>query len=177
MNISVRKARPEDAEGRQKVFYETWLVTYPNAEVGITREDIEKHFEDSFTEKSISAMAERIRLASENKVQLVAIDEDTDAVVGLCGITLHEEYNQLQMIYVLPSCQRKGIGLMLWNEASKFFNKDKDTIVQVATYNAQAIAFYAKLGFLDTGKRFTEERHRMPVSGALIPEMEMILKK
>jgi ribosomal protein S18 acetylase RimI-like enzyme len=177
MNISIRKAKPEDAEGNQRVFYETWLATYPNGEVGITKEDIEKHFENAFTEKSISDMAERLRTSPKNKLNFVAIDEDTETIVGLCGITLHETYNQLQKIYVLPSYQGKGIGTLLWNAVQEFFDPKKDVIVQVAIYNAQAIAFYANLGFVDTGKRFEEERHRMPISGVMIPEMEMIIKK
>ena len=36
--------------------------------------------------------------------------------------------------------------------------------------------FYKKLGFVETGKRFVEERFRLPVSGALLPEMELVMK-
>lgn len=62
----------------------------------------------------------------------------------------------------------------MWNSITT--GGEKDIIVQVATYNAQAIDFYKKLGFIDYGKRFTEEKHRMPISGRLILEMELIIK-
>ena len=60
--------------------------------------------------------------------------------------------------------------------ALDFFDRDKDITVEVATFNKGAIAFYERLGFIDTGRRFAKERFKMPVSGALIPEMEMAIK-
>jgi len=66
---------------------------------------------------------------------------------------------------------------MFWTKIQEFFAKDKKTIVQVADYNDKAIAFYQKLGFVDTGKRFTNEKHKMPISGNCIPEMEMEIKQ
>jgi ribosomal protein S18 acetylase RimI-like enzyme len=88
----------------------------------------------------------------------------------------NNDNNQLRTIYVLPEYHRSGIGTMLWNAVKDFIDESKDTIVQVADYNQQAINFYEKLGFVDTGKRWKDERWKMR-SGAYIPEMEMILKK
>jgi len=65
---------------------------------------------------------------------------------------------------------------MMWERVKEFFGNEKDAIVEVATYNDQAINFYKKLGFVDTGKRFSQENHKMPISGAYIPEMRMIIK-
>jgi hypothetical protein len=50
-----------------------------------------------------------------------------------------------------------------------------ESTVEVATYNSNAIAFYKKLGFIETGRRFTNEKTRMK-SGSIIPEMEMVIK-
>lgn len=107
---------------------------------------------------------------------LILIAKDDNKVIGVFRLIKREEVNQLQAIYILPEYQRQGIGHMFWQKALAFFDPSKDTIVQVATYNINAINFYKKLGFIDTGKRFTEERHRMLVSGVLIPETEMILR-
>lgn len=164
----------EDARGIQNVFYQTWLATYPNAELGITKEDIEESFKNAFTEKNLTELAERLTEPQEGGVVVVA--KDGDRVVGICRAFIREKVNQLQAIYVLSEYQRQGVGARLWGEALKFLDKNKDTIVHVATYNTQAISFYKKLGFEDTGKRFTEERHRMLVSGVLIPEMEMLIR-
>jgi ribosomal protein S18 acetylase RimI-like enzyme len=45
----------------------------------------------------------------------------------------------------------------------------------LAVYNDRAKAFYKKLGFVDTGKRFIDERFRNK-SGSIAPQMEMVLK-
>lgn len=172
MNIEIVKPTiPDDVPQIQEVFYRTWLETYPNDEIGITRVDIEEQFKDRFSQEYIAKRAENLSKMPENQNFLVA--KYLGNVVGVCRMIIRDEYNQLQSIYVLPEYQRLGIGKMFWNKALDFFEKNKKIIVQVATYNVKTIEFYKKLGFIDTGKRFTEERHRMPISGVLIPEMEM----
>ncbi|MCC6520703.1 GNAT family N-acetyltransferase [Candidatus Nomurabacteria bacterium] len=166
---------PEDVIQIQEVFYRTWLETYPNEEAGITKEDIEEYYKDRLNPKTIQKRIDALSQLPPNQLFIVA--KDGDKVVGVCRIVNRETCNQLQAIYVLSEYQRHGVGNMFWDKGQEFFDKSKDTIVQVATYNKKAISFYEKLGFVDTGKRFTEERHKMPISGALIPEMEMIFIK
>lgn len=86
-----------------------------------------------------------------------------------------ENENRLQTIYVLPEYQGKGIGKMLWKQAQEFFNKNKNIYVSVVTYNDKAISFYKKLGFIDNGKTWSDEKFRMK-SGSILPEMEMEIK-
>ncbi len=76
----------------------------------------------------------------------------------------------------MPQFQNNGIGKKLYNEISKFFNPSQKTIVKVATYNKKAIEFYKKLGFIDTGKRFTNDKI-ITKKGVNIPKMEMVLEK
>ena len=166
---------PKDIMGIQEVFYKTWLETYPNEEIGITKGDIKKHFEGCFSEESLEKRSQNLSKLLDNQKFLVA--KDGDLVVGVCNLFIREEYNQLQAIYILPDYQGRGIGQLFWKEALNFFDSKKDIIVQVATYNTQAITFYKKLGFIDNGKRFIEDRHRMPISQVAIPQMEMVLKK
>lgn len=97
-------------------------------------------------------------------------------MVGVCWISKNAEHNELLAIYVLPGEQRQGIGNKLWEQALAFFDSSKDIIVHVATYNERAINFYKKLGFVDNGRRFSDEKFKMPVSGNCIPEMEMVVK-
>jgi ribosomal protein S18 acetylase RimI-like enzyme len=172
--ITIEKPSVEDAKDIQQVFYETWLATYPNKEAGITEEDVEEKFNDRFSKQSIQERIKDISDKSGNKLFLVA--KDGKSIVGVCRIVKNKTFNQLVAIYVLPRHQGKGIGMMFWNNAIKFFGNKKDIIVQVATYNIQAINFYKKIGFVDTGKRFSEEKLRMPISRSYIPEMEMVIK-
>ena len=170
--INIREVTEEDAEQVENVFYKTWLKTYPNKDVGITEDDIHEMFKNSFSKENLDKRKEGLKKLPINCKFFVAEEKDTK-IVGVCRIYNKEDYNQLQSIYVLSEYQGKGVGKMFWIEAKKFFIKNKKIIVQVATYNNNAIKFYEGLGFKDNGKRFSEERHRMPISKVLIPEMEM----
>ncbi|MDP2651961.1 MAG: GNAT family N-acetyltransferase [bacterium] len=168
LEIKIQKAVPEDAAGVGEVLYKTWLATYPNEEYGITVDDIEDRWKDRN-----KADGSRIRNAPNNELLLVA--KDGDKIVGVCRSVIHPDKNNLQAIYVLPGYQGKGIGSMLWEEAYKFFDPAKDITVEVVVYNANAIAFYKKLEFKDTGKRISNDKFKMK-SGAILPEMEMAIK-
>ena len=172
--IKIEKPTNEDIKEIQQVFYETWLATYPNKDAGITSEDIKERFRNRLSQQAIQKITNEISDESGDKLFLVA--KEDGIIVGVCKVIKKEAFNQLEAIYVLPNHQRKGIGRMLWNKAIEFFGDKNDIVVQVATYNTQAIDFYKKLGFIDYGKRFTVEKHRMPISGKFIPEMELVIR-
>jgi len=174
MSIQITTPQPEDARGITTLLYKTWLATYPNESLGITTEDIDDVYKDAFDDERIKRGEERLRAIPNNQKRLVA--KDGDLVVGTATMIKGEDSTMLKIIYVLPEYQGKGIGSMLWNAVKDFADPNKDTIVQVADYNTQAIKFYEKLGFVDTGKRWKDEKWKMK-SGASIPEMEMVLTK
>lgn len=172
-NIKITVPQIEDVRGSIEVQYRAWLATYPNKEIGITVEDIEDRFKDAFTGERLQRRERLINNPEPNEKIIVA--KDGGRVVGMCSGIVEEDKNQLQAIYVLPEYQGAGIGTRLWEEMSKFFDKNKDIYVEVADYNEQAISFYKNLGFVDTGRRFQDEQFKMK-SGAVLPEMEMVIK-
>jgi len=172
--MTIEKATIADIKGTQQVIYKTWLATYPNEELGITVLDIEERFKHMLSDFVIKKRTDDLLNLTEQQLFLVAKDQDT--VIGFCKVEKTEAHNELKAIYVLPEYQRQGVGTKFWLRAMEFFDKGKNIIVQVATYNEKAIRFYKKLGFVDTGKRFTQENLKMPVSGVYIPEMELIIK-
>jgi ribosomal protein S18 acetylase RimI-like enzyme len=173
MQITISPASAADVRTTQDVFYKTWLATYPNKEAGITVDDIEDRFKDRFSEERIKRVTEFVVNPPAGMATLVAKESDT--IVGVCRISVSEQENRFNAIYVLPEYQGKGIGNMLWNEVQKLFDPTKDIFVAVATYNTNAIEFYKRLGFTDTGKRWSDDKFIMK-SGARIPEMEMVIK-
>ena len=170
--IEVSDARPDDVEGIQMVFYKTWLATYPNEEAGITVDDIEDRYKDILSEERLERRRNDIEHHLPNERFIVA--RDTGKVIGICRTIRREDANQLQAIYVLPEYQGKGVGGSLWKEAQTFLDTTKDTFVEVVTYNQNAIDFYLRLGFEDTGRRISNEKFKLK-SGAIMPEMEMKL--
>lgn len=173
-DIKICVPKLEDARGTIEVQYKAWLTTYPDEKAGITTDDIEHRYKDAFTGERMKKREKLITSPESNEKYIVA--KDGNKVVGMCYAVVQENKNQLQAIYILPEYQGKGIGTKLWDAILSFFDKTKDIYVEVADYNYKAIGFYKKLGFTDTGRRFSDERFRMK-SGAILPEMEMILKK
>lgn len=171
--IKIGPVTPEDVRGATEVYYKTWLATYPNEAAGITADDIEDNFKDAFTDEGLAKRADRMVHPAEGISFFLA--KDGDKVIGVCSAVSRPDKNQLQSIYILPEYQGKGIGTLLWREAQGHFDINKDTIVQVATYNTGAIEFYKKLGFQETGKQYPNEKFKMK-SGAKIPETEMIIE-
>ena len=109
------------------------------------------------------------------KDRAVWVVKDQAKVVGMCFVRKRDGVNSLGATYVLPEYQGRGIGWMMWKEAQKHFDPNKNIIVQVAIYNENAIDFYKKLGFEDTGKRWEDDKFKMK-SGAALPELEMVIK-
>ncbi len=171
--IKIMKASPEDVLGILDVLYKTWLVTYPNKELGITVQDIESSYENAFLPENIEKRKEKITQNEINEKRLVA--KCGDQVVGMAMMVKSIDKNQLRSLYVLPEFQVKKIGFRLWSELKDFIDPNKDTTVELADYNQQAINFYKKLGFVDTGRRWIDEKYRFK-SGSNIPQMEMIIK-
>lgn len=170
INIKISLATPDDAQIINELRYKTWLATYPNQELGITVDDIHDRFKNISSEETIQKGKEKLKQTDERRT-LVA--KQLDKIVGFCFCVKSEEKNQLQAIYILPEYQRRGIGKKLWERSLDFFDTHKDIVVEVADYNTPAIKFYESLGFTDSGKR---NEHLKLKSGAIIPEMEMIIK-
>ena len=173
LEIEITPVSVDDIRDIQGVFYTVWLATYPNDEHGITVDDLKYRYRDMFTPETLEKRRKMIREKTNNELFLVA--KNLDKVVGVCYAEKDATRNELRAMYVLPQFQRKGIGALFWKEAQNFFNHSKDIAVNVVVYNSNAINFYKGLGFIDTGKRFTEERFRMR-NGSIMPEMEMVIR-
>ena len=165
-----------DVEEVAALFKETWLATYPNAEHGITVEDIAARFTEDETEAWKEKSRKNFLELATDKTFYFKVARVEGKIVGVCGGKKEEESTHLKSIYVLPVYQGQGIGGAMLADFIAWAGVECDLTVHVAIYNAQAIAFYERNGFADTGKRFSEERFRMK-SGNLIPEMEMVLKR
>lgn len=175
IKVEIGIARPNDAEEIQNVFYQTWLATYPNTVPGVTVDDVHEHYKDKLSAEGIEKSRNRIETELKLESQRFFVAWVDKKIIGVCIAFRNEDKNQLKAIYVLPEFQGRGIGYRLWSEALKFIDQTKDTYVDVVSYNINAIEFYKRLGFEDTGRRWTDEKFRMK-NGATFPEMEMKIK-
>ena len=172
-SIKILVPKLKDTTGSIEVQKQAWLATYPNKKYCVTADDVEERYKNAFTGRRLESRKKLITHPGKNEKFLVA--KDDDKVIGIVYGFRYKNKNQLHAIYVSPKYFRKGVGTKLWNALKKFFNPNKDTYVELVAYNTQALNFYKKLGFVDTGRRFQDERFRMK-SGAIMPEMEMVLR-
>ncbi|AQX84122.1 GNAT family N-acetyltransferase [Elizabethkingia bruuniana] len=83
-------------------------------------------------------------------------------VAGFMGVS----GNTLDMLFIDPAYRRKGIGSKLFQYAQSEFQISK---VDVNEQNQQAVHFYLKTGFVQTGRRATDD------FGKAYPILEMTL--
>ncbi len=170
--IQIERPKVHNIDEVHTLLHKTFLATYSNSELNITEALIKELIPEAFDDAKLEQQKERIIHPPKNSFYVIAkIDE---IIVGVCFAVQKEEHVHLRSMYVLPEYQRRGVGKALWNALFKWSDKKKPIVVHVATYNENAIRFYKSLGFVDTGKRFTEERHVLS-NGISIPELEMKL--
>ena len=179
--LAIGVATGTDLDAIRRVIREAWLVTYPNDEAGVTREDIEDRLQANQTEEKRKRALELIEdpppglhtLIARSGSELVAVCRIVNMAETPRGKQTGEKFNAIEMFYILPEHQRQGIGTKLWEEAKKYIDMNQETELMVAVYNENARAFYRSLGFEDTGIDLTDERFRLK-SGAIIPQTKMI---
>ena len=166
--VSIHDALPEDASGIARVRHETWLATYPNAEVGVTREDIfAKAFE---SEDQIG----KWRKAIENQAgprRLWVAKNERGEVVGYSQGKRGQEVNEIFGLYVLPAYQGEGVGRALFARVIEWLGDDMSIQLSTATYSYAAIKLYESFGFKRTGEVMEDMSF---ASGTKVPSLTMV---
>ena len=173
--IIVEPARPDDAEAVFNVQRLTWLDTYPNDEAGITKEDIRKRIEGEHGElipKKIERWKSGIEVTGEKRAIFVV--RDSGKIVGFVAPGIMDGQRRIGAIYVLPEAQGKGVGGKLLQGAVNWHGRSEDIFLHVASYNQNAIDFYMRNGFEETGKPIKDEMAKGDEKE--IPEIEMVLR-
>lgn len=173
MKIKIRKSVPDDVFGIRDVQKNTWLKTYPNSTEGITVEDIKKKFKIDETPEGRKKIGERKKKYKDKNISIWVVETE-GRIIGFCTAIREGKHNRIGAIYVLPAYQRKGLGKKLIKEAFAWLGDKKDIMINVARYNKQAIDFYKKFGFVETGKEGALDSAAKLPSGKFIPEIELV---
>lgn len=171
--VIVEQARPEDAESVSELLRRTWLATYPNAEAGITEEDIRLRTDGQHGERipqNIEHWRKSIETTDGSKAVFVA--RVNDKVVGVAAPNSIDGRRALGALYVLPEVQGKGVGSKLMQRALEWHGDKEDIYLNVASYNQSAIDFYVRFGFRQTDTPVVDEGN--VYGNTLIPEIEMV---
>ena len=177
IRFDIRDAAPDDAAAIRSVQARTWLATYPNAELGITREGLRRHLEgergERITER-IDRTRQRLSAHAADPTggcDFVAVLAG-GAIVGFTAPFVEASgRRRVGALYVLPSAQGSGIGHALLARNLAWHGDDRDVYLTVAAYNERARRFYARHGFVVTGQPAGDE---LVIDGVAMPELEMV---
>jgi ribosomal protein S18 acetylase RimI-like enzyme len=143
----VRRAVPSDAEEMIQVYYHAWMKTYPNQELGITREIIEQ--------QKLTSCKQRNRFRNmivggteQTRQVLVAQLCDSQEIIGFSEAVKSGAYQEITLLYVTPGyCNGKGVGAALMEAMLNWFDPHRPVTLYAAEYNTTAIRFYGRYGF------------------------------
>ena len=173
MEAEIRPSKNGDAVGISRVLAETWLSTYPNEELGITRDMIyPRHYrpDGSLKPEKVAITAANIASKRPGYESFVAVDDGN--IVGVSSAEVAGGKRKLRVLYVLPEFQGRGLGNRLFDSVMAWHG-DNDIFLKVATYNHRAIRFYVERGFVPLGPVQPEDEMRFD-NGMLLPEIEMV---
>ena len=172
MTFVIQDAIPDDDDGIRYVQHQTWLATYPNEELGITREDINARFVN-VDRATLSRRITNKQRINTDPSQHIWIAKEEQNIVGFC-IAIKETFSgHVQAIYVLPAYQGRGIGRGLLQTALDWLGDRWPVTLAVATYNKKAMAFYRTFGF-EINREFAKNSVAQLPSGVTIPQIEMV---
>jgi ribosomal protein S18 acetylase RimI-like enzyme len=166
--IQIIDATPEDASGIQIVQRETWLNSYPNSELGITKEDLEAKMNNNLEERT----ERRVKRIREDQSTHIWVAKNKERVIGFIEVVKLEEMNKIGALYILPEYQRRELGKQLMKKALDWLGSEKKISLEVVTYNQKAIDFYKSFEFVENGETINEAA-KLP-SGKVLPEIRMI---
>ncbi len=174
-SVSIVKATAKDAEAVSELLRQTWLATYPNADAGITKEEIILRTDGENGERIPQNIENwRKRIETDDGSVAVFVARIDGNVVGMTAPCIIEGKRRIGAMYVHPEIQGKGIGSQLMDKALEWHGDQEDIYLLVASYNQKAIDFYRRYGFEQTDAAVIDEGD--VYGNTHIPEIEMIRK-
>jgi diamine N-acetyltransferase len=151
MTISITKCTLEDLLSLQKISYDTFMETFKEQN---SPENMNAYLERAFNrnqlEKEISNPASQFFFVYFH-----------DEVAGYLKVNINdaqseqmgEESLEIERIYIKSTFQKHGLGKYLFNKALEIAQELQKKKIWLGVWerNENAIAFYKKMGFVQTG--------------------------
>lgn len=168
--FKLEDAKPEDVKAMRTIVRDAWVSLYPNAEYGITAEDL-----SAIDWYKPEGMKRREKEITENPgvIHTWVLKDSENKIVGFCKADKLKDFGEIDSMYVLPDLKGKGLGNKLMEKAFEWFEPNLDVRLKVVKYNSRAIAFYKKFGFKETTTKVLYQGTTLP-SGKEIPRIEML---
>jgi ribosomal protein S18 acetylase RimI-like enzyme len=142
LSMWVRTATKRDFPAIKELLVATWHATYDDI-YGVERVN-------QITGEWHSLAALEKQLAAPKSEFLVADDGKKIAGMAYARQTSDQEV-KLHQLCIFPDFQGRGVGAMLLEEIEESFFEVPKIILEVEEKNTQAVSFYSKHGFLQSG--------------------------
>ncbi len=177
-SVAIERAVPDDAEIICDIRDRAWLEAYPNAELGITADDIRVNAQGrdgEFVPRRIAYLREQFA-KDDGKGLTTFVAKVDNKVIGYVDPRIDEQNRRrIGAIYVAPEAQGMGVGGKLMRQVLDLYGRDQDIFLEVVSYNQNAIDFYNRFGFEQTDAVVPEEEGR-PEYLKSLPQIEMVLR-
>jgi ribosomal protein S18 acetylase RimI-like enzyme len=164
VSARVRAAEPVDAGAIARVHAESWRLTYAGL--------VSSRYLASLDEDVLGRhWAERLR--ADDRDELVLVGDDGGEVAGFCVARPSADEpdlagfaGEIQMLYVRPPSQRRGVGAAMFEAASASLADSRLywLVVWVVEANHAARAFYRRVGLRPDGARRDQRLAGEPVT-------------
>lgn len=165
---NIRIARPEDTRAMVEVNDQSWLETYVDETLGITKEMILQKTQPDVRNERVSNCQRQLK----NKESSAWVAEVDGKIVGYIWPRMKEGKHRLGALYILKAHTGKGLGSKLLKKALDLY-KGHDIYLECAIHNTNAEQFYKKHGFEYTG----DPIHDVEVISVKVPVRWMVRKK
>ena len=159
-DIVIRLATPDDISKVRNLLVATWHDTYDSL-LGVERV--------TETTNQWHALDVLTTQAARPNASFLVASQSGEAVGHAFAVEQDGDILLLSRLYVLPTCQRQGIGEELLRATLQRHPGIKRVQLVIEARNAKALAFYSRHGFMVIGEVEEEEprplRMEMAVSG------------
>ena len=177
-SVKIERAVPDDAEIICDIRDRAWLKAYPNAELGITADDIRVNAQGrdgEFVPRRIAHLKKQFAQDDGSGLTTFVAKKDGKVVGYVEPIIDEQNKHYISAIYVDPKNQEGGVGTKLYEKAVEMLGEDQDIFLEVVSYNQKAIVFYKNKGFEQT-KAIVPEDEGRPEYMKSLPMIEMVRK-
>ena len=145
---TIRAAIPEDVEAIVAMHARSWLDTYPNKALGVTREWVQERTSRWFEAEALEKRRDIIRRCENNSDALYCVAQnERGEIVGMVAPFRNEQIQRVGAIYVEKEYHGSGLAQALMDRVIAWADPHRPLELTVTTYNERAKAFYRKYGF------------------------------
>ena len=169
-NFDVQPITPDMVDEATEMRLQSWVDTYVNDDLGITKEWIEARNREQMSDERRQARLERLN--QPNSAYYVARDNN-GKIIGVTNPYVDEEGAQhVGSLYVDKDWHGKGVSHALMQKVIDWSDKNKPLELGVVIYNKRARNFYRKWGFEEVPNSETLFDDKIPVIKMIRPPQE-----